>query len=297
MVEDAWGTGGVETHFATFEWMPTAAASIGQVHVGRLRVPDAQGTHSRVAIKIQYPGVEKSIHSDLSNLRALLVFTSLLPPGLFLQNTLRVAEKELLWETDYVRELAYTVQFKAWLEDPNDHVRLALRRHRMRVCDFVVPACYPALSTKHVLVTTWMEGVPIHQVCLMPQAVRNRVALSVLYLCLKEIFQLQAMQTDPNWANFLYQAGTDQVKRPRASGTLACACARVQIALLDFGATRTFDADFVREYQRLVVAAACDDPAACLEASIACQFLTGSESQVRVHAQGPRGSSGAHCRK
>jgi Predicted unusual protein kinase len=44
--------------------MPFAAASIGQVHMAKY-----QGT--KVAVKIQYPGIDKSINSDLTNINRL----------------------------------------------------------------------------------------------------------------------------------------------------------------------------------------------------------------------------------
>lgn len=45
-----------------------------------------------------------SLNSDLSNLTRLLVLSNVLPRGLFLENTIAVARKELAWETDYIRE-------------------------------------------------------------------------------------------------------------------------------------------------------------------------------------------------
>jgi aarF domain-containing kinase len=71
--------------FSSFEANPFAAASIGQVHAARLA---KDGTE--VAVKIQFPGVNESIESDLNNLRLLLTASALLPRGLYLENTLKV---------------------------------------------------------------------------------------------------------------------------------------------------------------------------------------------------------------
>lgn len=88
-----------------------------------------------VAIKVQYPGVADSISSDLNNLGSLLKMLGILPKGMYLvfvipplhtfipslsrrpagvlrgfqENTLRVAQDELLWETDYHREAEATM--------------------------------------------------------------------------------------------------------------------------------------------------------------------------------------------
>ncbi|XP_078064929.1 atypical kinase COQ8A, mitochondrial-like, partial [Mustelus asterias] len=88
-----------------FEERPFAAASIGQVHLGRLR--DGR----EVAMKIQYPGVVQSIDSDLRNLTALLNMSNALPAGLFPEHAIEVMSRELSLECDYEREAACTKRF------------------------------------------------------------------------------------------------------------------------------------------------------------------------------------------
>lgn len=87
-----------KSKFQVFNEKPFSAASIGQVH----RAITLDGKD--VVVKVQYPGVAESISSDLGYLRSLLTASSFLPKGLFLDNTIRVAEKELGWECDYIRE-------------------------------------------------------------------------------------------------------------------------------------------------------------------------------------------------
>lgn len=77
---------------ADFNYIPIAAASIGQVHKAILH----DGTE--VAMKIQYPGVAESIESDLQNLKAIVNVANFLPPGLFIDNIIKVASKELVEE-------------------------------------------------------------------------------------------------------------------------------------------------------------------------------------------------------
>merc|ERR1719309_658213 len=81
-----------------FEEKPFAAASIGQVHLARLK--DGR----EVAMKIQYPGVAQSINSDVNNLMAVLSMSNALPEGLFAEHLIDVMKRELALECDYVRE-------------------------------------------------------------------------------------------------------------------------------------------------------------------------------------------------
>lgn len=73
-------------------------------------------------------------------------------------------------------------------------------------------------------------------------------------------------QTDPNWGNFFYDAGSQR------------------IGLLDFGATRDYPKPFVDDYLRLVWAAANRDRATIEEVSLRVGFLTGHESRAMLNA-------------
>lgn len=69
---------------AHFEWTPAAAASIGQVHAAVLH--DGR----RVAMKVQYPGVARSIESDVDNLMRLIRVANVLPKGMYVENAVKV---------------------------------------------------------------------------------------------------------------------------------------------------------------------------------------------------------------
>lgn len=97
-------------NFKQFDEKPFAAASIGQVHWGKLK--DGQ----EVAVKIQYPGVAKGIESDIDNLVGVINVWDMFPKGMFLDNLVRVAKRELAWEVDYVREAECTRKFRKLLE-------------------------------------------------------------------------------------------------------------------------------------------------------------------------------------
>jgi predicted unusual protein kinase regulating ubiquinone biosynthesis (AarF/ABC1/UbiB family) len=75
--------------FETFAMRPIAAASIGQVH--RARTRDGRD----LAIKIQYPGVRRSIDSDVDNVASLLRMSGLLPKSLDVSPLLAEAKRQL----------------------------------------------------------------------------------------------------------------------------------------------------------------------------------------------------------
>ena len=74
--------------YAEFDHVPTAAASIGQVHHAVWKA-----TGMPVVVKVQYPGVADSIDADLDNLGILLAASRLLPKGLYLDKTIANARK------------------------------------------------------------------------------------------------------------------------------------------------------------------------------------------------------------
>ena len=81
---------GWEARFATFQFEPVAAASIGQVH--RVRTRDGRD----LALKIQYPGVARSIASDVDNVAALLRLLNLLPLDLDVGAIASEAKRQLV---------------------------------------------------------------------------------------------------------------------------------------------------------------------------------------------------------
>ncbi|CAG8605938.1 7316_t:CDS:2 [Racocetra fulgida] len=144
-------------NFSYFDSTPIAAASIGQVHSAELA-----SNKMKLAIKVQYPGIVASIDSDLDNLRTLIKVSNLLPRGLYLDNTIKVARKELLWETDYIREAECVEKFQTLLKNDKN---------------FVVPQVVKELSTKMVLVCERMMGEPLTHAVVYDQELRDQIEL------------------------------------------------------------------------------------------------------------------------
>ncbi len=228
---------------AEFDPEPMAAASIGQVHRGVL-APALGG--AEVAIKVQYPGVADSIQSDIANLGRILALTGAVPKGLFLEHAMDVAGRELSEECDYRLEAEHTRRFRELLHDPEGGV--------------AVPEVVTQLSAQHALTTTLVRGVPLDRVAAMGQRTRDSVATRLLRLTLRQLFEFRAMQTDPNWGNFLYDAESDT------------------LSLIDFGAARTYPFDFAARYCDLVWATATGNRDEVVRLATALGFLTGYES-------------------
>ncbi|XP_067097572.1 atypical kinase COQ8A, mitochondrial isoform X1 [Osmerus mordax] len=229
----------------SFEDRPFAAASIGQVHLAKMK--DGR----EVAMKIQYPGVAQSINSDVNNLMTVLSMSNALPEGLFPEHLIEVMSRELALECDYVREAQCARKFKLLLKD-----------HPF----FYVPDVIDEMSGNSVLTTELVPGFPLDQAEKLPQELKNEICEHILTLCLRELFEFRYMQTDPNWSNFFYDPQTHRV------------------ALLDFGATRGFDESFTDVYIEVIRSASEGDREGVLKKSIEMKFLTGYESKSMENA-------------
>jgi len=213
VLKNNWGENWLD-EFSQFELRPFAAASIGQVHLAYL------ATGEKLAVKIQYPGVADSIESDVDNVATLLRVSGLLPSHLEITPLLEQAKKQLQYEANYQLESSYIEQYQAHLDAD----------------EFSLPQVYPNLSTPAILVMGYVDGRPIEDAVNQPQEVRNRIVEQLICLFLQELFDFRLMQTDPNFANFLFDQETGK------------------IGLLDFGATRAIPEHVSEGYLVLIKA-------------------------------------------
>ena len=212
--------------FHKFDVLPIAAASIGQVH--RAQLKDGRD----LAIKVQYPGVAKSIDSDVANVGVLMRMSGLLPKGFELAAYLEEGRKQLHEETNYTREATQLVRFGDLLADRTQ---------------FIVPEMHGDWSTPNILTMAYVGGVPIESVAEETQEIRDQIATDLIDLTIHELFSFGVMQTDPNFANYLYQPDNQR------------------IALLDFGATHEISPPIVQSYRKLMLAGFSDDNVALEE--------------------------------
>jgi len=197
-----------------------AAASIGQVHRGVL--PDGR----RVAIKIQYPGVDAAIRADLSNAGMILRLAKAIAPGLDAKAVAGELKERVLEELDYEYEAQNQRSFSR-----------AYRGHPF----IYVPDVLSRLSRNRVLVTEYVEGAGFEEVKRMDTEARGRFGEIVFRFYLGSIYQLQHFNADAHPGNYLLMADG-------------------RVAFLDFGMTKRLDIDQIRLEEEVLKARLDNDP-------------------------------------
>lgn len=195
------------------------SASLGQVHKARIKK-----TNEIIALKIQYPGVDTAIDSDLRALKTLLKVSRILPEGLNLDPVFKEIKTMLEQELDYQQEAEATKTYQKLIGTDER---------------FVVPKVFDRYSNKKVLATEFIEGLKADHPLVqgLSQKRRNRLAENFLELYLQEIFTWNMVQTDPHLGNYKIQL--DPLGNDR-------------LVLLDFGACRKFSKEFINSYRRMI---------------------------------------------
>lgn len=218
---------GWEEKFIDFDYEPIAAASIGQVH--RAIARDGRD----LALKIQYPGVAKSITSDVDNLAMLLRMTRILPIEMDISGIVAEAKRQLQQEADYTVEADFLEKYRALVSGEES---------------FIVPRVHADLTTRRILAMDYVSGAPLESLGEdgVDQDLRNHVGRLLEQLVFRELFEFRTMQTDPNFANYLY--------RPEDG----------KIVLLDFGSSVSFEKAFTERYGKISRALIDEDDDAAL---------------------------------
>jgi len=165
-----------------------------------------------------------------------------------MENLIETIRKEFKEECDYIKEAHKLQIYKDVLaNDINYHV----------------PTVHTKYSNKRCLCMEYTKGIPIDKFCdgPVPQDLRNRIGELLLRLVLKEIFIFRFMQSDPNPANFFYDTE------------------KSQLVLIDLGAGRMFDKEFIDNYVQLVYAATNRDKKGILKFAKKINVLTGEENK------------------
>jgi predicted unusual protein kinase regulating ubiquinone biosynthesis (AarF/ABC1/UbiB family) len=190
--------------FAEWDPIPLAAASIGQVHRARLH----DGTP--VAVKVQYPGVEKAMAADLDNTALLTQMLSVVFKGLDVAPFIAELKARVGEELDYTLEAERQREFYRIYEG---HPTI------------VVPRVHDALSTRRVLVTDLSAGERFTVTGDWTQAERNLVGESIYRFVFRSFNRHHLFNGDPHPGNYLVERG----------GPMG-----VRVTFLDFGLVKHF---------------------------------------------------------
>lgn len=204
--------------FDELEPVPFAAASIGQVHRAKL------GGRA-LAVKIQYPGIEDALRSDLKTAGVLgrlgTVGTAMDGGGLVEELRDRVLE-----ECDYRKEAENQRAFAALFADmPGAHV----------------PAVIDERSGRRVLTSALDPGQSFYPFCDgAPQAARDRAGEIIFRVCFDCLFRHSVYNADPHPGNYLFAPDGE-------------------VTFLDFGCIRRFSVDMIDAWKAVARSVLADD--------------------------------------
>ena len=208
----------VEKLFEWFDDEPTAAASLGQVHRARLH------SGEEVVVKVQIPGIEALVESDLAAFRIIAH-----------------ALKEVIPKIDLVTvsdELSRSVMEELSYEAEADSAE-AFRQHFAEDTLTVAPAMFRELSSNKVLTLEWLDGkrlLPFLDNCENlgedGEDDRDRIFELMIKGYCAQVLEHGLFHSDPHPGNFLVMEG------PR-------------LAWLDYGSVMRFTPEVRRSYAEL----------------------------------------------
>jgi hypothetical protein len=166
--------------FASFDDVPAAAASIGQVH--RAVWHDGRD----VAVKVQYPGAGDALLSDLDQIGRLGRLVGGLVPGLDIKPLIAELKARVVEELDYSLEAEAQEQFAAAYDGD---------------AEITVP--HVVASSEHVIVSEWLEGTPLSRIIARgSQSERDRVGLLYVRFLFSGPARAGLLHADPHPGNY-----------------------------------------------------------------------------------------------
>jgi predicted unusual protein kinase regulating ubiquinone biosynthesis (AarF/ABC1/UbiB family) len=228
--------------FDTFTLDAANAASIGQVHAATL-----QG--KKLAVKVQYPGVAKSVSSDLKMVKPFAIRLLNLNER-DVEKYMQEVESKLLEETDYTLELKRSVEIsKACEHIP--HIFFA--------------SYYPQYSCERILTMDWLEGKHLAEFLQTnpSQEVRNQIGQALWDFYDYQIHTLRTVHADPHPGNFLM----------RSDGTMG---------IIDFGCVKEIPEDYYQSYFALINPHILKDEANMLRLFYDLEFLSPTDTPAQV---------------
>ena len=233
-----------EKLFDTFDPRPFAAASIGQVHRATFGGRD-------VVVKVQYPGIEDVLRSDLKTVGTLATISSM---------GMKVKGGEIADElrTRLLEECDYRIEAR------NQRV-FADTLHKLDGAR--VPEIVAERSARRVLTSTFAPGqrfAPFIERA--SQAERDAAGRRVYEGCFHPLFRHGLFNADPHPGNYLFADDG-------------------AVVFLDFGCARTFDADFIDRWKSLAICVSDRDRNHFRERLIALGFTSATDKKFDFDAQ------------
>ncbi len=223
--------------FDSFNVKAIYAASIGQVH-------EASKDGKKLAVKLQYPGVAESIHSDINLVKPLFLrFIGVKEKDV--KHYFEEFEERLNEECDYVNELNNAVQMTEWARD---------------IQNLIIPHYYKELSAKKILTMEWIDAQPLQKFIdtETDQQKKNQIAQALLDFLHTSIHQHRMFHADPHPGNFLVTKDN-------------------QLVVLDFGCVKKIPEDFYNHYFALVKDDVVNDEKKLRECLVALDMLRESD--------------------
>jgi predicted unusual protein kinase regulating ubiquinone biosynthesis (AarF/ABC1/UbiB family) len=216
--------------FAAWEHQPFAAASIGQVH--RAETRDGE----RVAVKVQYPGIDKAIENDLKSVAMLEAMMAPIARKLHVGQTIDELRKVFTDELDYAREAEMMDLFRRINDgDP----------------DVSIPRVHHGLTSRRVITTELVHGMSYADFCEQgSQEARNRAGVALWRFTLRSLLRYGLLYADPHPGNYRFHPDG-------------------RVTVLDYGCVKVMPPEVVAGMKRYMIAALDEDWAefdrACVE--------------------------------
>jgi len=175
----------IAERFAWFDPEPMASASIAQVHRATLQ------SGEQVAVKVQRPGIEASIRSDLHILYSLakLLTGRVALPGLYTPvGIVREFEAAMHQELDFLQEARAATRFRQLFADSPD---------------IVVPRIHEEWSTRRLLVMELIDGEPFHRIDKSDEERVQAVMDNLIEATYQQVFDHGFFHGDPHPGNLL----------------------------------------------------------------------------------------------
>lgn len=198
--------------FRTWDPMPLAAASIGQVH----RAVTSDGRE--VAVKVQYPGVAAAIKADLANTDMLARMLPILFPALDPKVLATELRDRLSEELDYTHEASNQRRFcDIYRDHPFIHI----------------PEVLGEYSTGMVLTTELATGARFTEIEQWSGRERDLAGETLFRFVFRGINRLGIFNGDPHPGNYLFRPGG-------------------HVTFLDFGLVKEFAPEETAVFHQLV---------------------------------------------